>query len=275
MRDKLEHLNKKAWRIRQIVMEMCVAAGTGHVTSSFSCAEILVALYHGGVLKIDPKRPKWEDRDRFILSKGQASPILYAVLADMGFFPMDHLQRFCKAGGPFGVHLQNDVNGVEITSGSLGIGFGVAAGVAYAARLDGKPHMTYALLGDGECYEGSVWETAMFAGHHRLTNLAVIVDRNQYCVTGRTEDIVHLEPLDAKWRAFGWDTVQIDGHSIQAVLDALDAARKPGRAQPLAILANTVKGKGVSFMENKALWHGVAPKGKDAEQALAELGAKT
>ncbi len=267
-------LKKKARGIRNMVLDMCVAAGTGHVTSSFSSVEILVSLYHGGILRYDASNPGWEGRDRFILSKGQASPLLYAVLADVGFFPREKLNRFCKADGIFGVHLQNDVPGVEISSGSLGHGLGIAAGLALAAKMDKKSYETIALLGDGECHEGSIWESAMFIGHHRLDNLVAIVDRNRYCVTGCTEDIVSLEPLGKKWESFGWEAATIDGHSFDEIFHTLGAIRSRRGKRPLVVIANTVKGKGVSFMENKYHWHGLAPKGREAKTAKAELTAR-
>jgi len=263
-------LEKKAGHIRRQILDMCVEAGTGHVTSSFSCVEVLVALYHGGIMRFNPADPKWEERDRFILSKGQASPVLYAILADVGFFPQKALGSFCKADGMFGVHLQCDVPGVEITAGSLGHGLGIGAGMAYAARMDNKNHMIFTLLGDGECHEGSIWESAMFAGHHQLSNLIAIIDRNQLCVTDFTENCVRLNPLDRKWEAFGWQTAVIDGHSFADIFSALGEVRSR-QDSPLVVIANTVKGKGVSFMENAALWHGIAPKGEQAEMAKMEL----
>ena len=274
MLDKIMKLKKKANEIRCSVMDMCVAAGTGHVTSSFSCAEILVALYHGGILNHDARSPRRKNRDRFILSKGQASPILYAVLADAGFFPRRAFGKFFAADGMFGVHLQNDVPGVEITSGSLGHGLGIGAGMSLAAKMDNKSHLTFVLLGDGECHEGSVWEAAMFISHNRLDNLVAIVDRNWHCVTGCTEDIVKLDPLDEKWRSFGWDAVTIDGHSFEQIFSSMSEVRRRKNGQPLVIIANTVKGKGVSFMENKYYWHGLAPKGKEAEAAKRELSER-
>lgn len=270
-KSKITELEKKANYIRRQVLDMCVQAGTGHVTSSFSCTEILVALYHGGILRYDNANPKWEERDRFILSKGQASPILYVILADLGFFPENDLWRFCQADGKFGVHLQSDVPGVEITAGSLGIGFGIAAGMALAAKMDNKPYMTFALLGDGECYEGSIWEAAMFAGHRELNNLIAIIDRNRLCVTDFTENLVRLNPLDKKWESCGWEVVTINGHSFQDIFSVLEDFRSPRLNKPLLIIADTIKGKGVSFMENVPLWHGIAPKGKDAELAKQEL----
>jgi transketolase len=271
MINQISHLQKKAREIRQQVLNMCVSAGTGHVTSSFSCTEIMVSLYHGGVLRHDPSNPEWEERDRFILSKGQASPILYVVLADLGFFPMTALKKFCCSDGFFGVHLQHDVPGVEMTSGSLGHGLGVGAGIALAAKMDGKTYTVFTLLGDGECYEGSIWESALFAGHHKLTNLVAILDRNKLCVTDFTENIVRLNPLARKWESFGWEAVEVNGHSFKELMGALRGARSRRSTRPLVIMANTVKGKGVSFMEDVVLWHGVAPRGKEALRAKREL----
>ncbi len=264
-------LEKKALDIRRLVLEMCCAAGTGHVTSSFSCAEVLVALYYGGILRFDPRDPKWEGRDRFVMSKGQASVILYPILADLGFFPLEDLKGFCQAEGKFGVHLQHDVPGVEITAGSLGHGFGVATGMALAAKMSRQLHLTFALLGDGECCEGSVWEAAMFAAHKRLNNLVAIIDRNYLCATDFTEDSVGLEPLDEKWRAFGWEVKVIDGHSFDQILGALDGVRSKRSPRPLVIIARTVKGKGVEFICDQPLWHAVAPSGEEWEKAKADL----
>jgi transketolase len=271
MSINIKELEKKANYIRNHVLDMCVAAGTGHVNSSFSSVEIMTALYFGGILRFDQKNPKWEDRDRFILSKGQASPLLYATLATAGFFPEDELKRFNKADGIFGVHLQHDVPGVEITSGSLGQGFGVAAGMALAAKMNRKLYMTFALLGDGECYEGSIWETAMFASQQRLNNLIAIVDRNHLCVTDFTENIIALEPMDKKWESFGWEVVNINGHSFEEIFSALNGFRSRKTNKPLMIIADTTKGKGVSFLCDVPLWHGLAPKGQDAVVAKNEL----
>jgi len=274
MISKITELKNKANYMRNQVLDMCIRAGTGHVTSSFSCTEILVALYYGGILRYDVSNPKWEDRDRFILSKGQASPLLYAILADLGFFPESEIWKFCQADGIFGVHLQNDVPGVEITAGSLGCGLGIAAGIALAAKMNREDYFTFVLLGDGECYEGSIWESAMFAGHYELNNLIAIVDRNWLCATDFTENIIRLAPLDEKWKSFGWKVVTVNGHSFEDILRPLDRFRSKQLNVPLVIIANTVKGKGVSFMENELFWHSVAPKGKQAEIAKIELTKK-
>lgn len=267
----IKSLKEKAKYIRSQVLDMCVKAGTGHVNSSFSCTEILTALYYGDILKFDPSNPKWLDRDRFVMSKGQASVILYPILADLGFFPEENLSKFNQQNGFFGVHLQHDVPGVEITSGSLGHGFGVAAGMAQALKMDRRLPMVFALLGDGECYEGSIWETAMFAGHNRLNNLVAIVDRNHLCATDFTENILALEPMDKKWESFGWRVKNIDGHSFEEIMEALRGFRSRKNTQPLAIIADTQKGKGVSFLQDAPLWHAIAPKGQDAIQAKKEL----
>lgn len=271
---KITELEKKANYIRNQTLDMCVRAGTGHVTSSFSCTELVLALYYGGILRYDASNPKWDGRDRFILSKGHASPLLYAILADLGFFPESEIWKFCQSDGMFGVHLQNDVPGVEITAGSLGHGLGIAVGIALAAKMDRESYLTFVLLGDGECYEGSIWEAAMLASHHELNNLIAIVDRNWLCVTDFTENCVRLNPLDKKWKSYGWDVVTINGHSFEDILSALNGFRSRQLSKPLVIIANTVKGKGVSFMENQPLWHGIAPKGKDAEMAKIELTEK-
>ena len=271
MLTTIKELEEKATYIRKLILEMCCRAGTGHITSSFSCTEILVALYYGGVLRFNPKEPKWPERDRFILSKGQASVVLYPVLADAGFFPKDDLKTFCLADGKFGVHLQHDVAGVEITSGSLGQGFGIATGMALAAKMNKELHMTYALLGDGECYEGSIWEAAMFASHNRLNNLVAIIDRNFLCATNFIENMVSLEPLEDKWTAFGWNVVNIDGHDFGQILSALKDVRSRKSNKPLAIIAETVKGKGVDFISYKPLWHAVTPKGDEAVRAKKQL----
>ncbi|MDJ0763086.1 MAG: transketolase [Myxococcota bacterium] len=266
-----EALEAKAKEIRNLILDMCVKAGTGHVTSSFSCAELMVALYHGGVMRFDPARPNWPERDRFILSKGQASVILYPLLADLGFFPKADLDLFAQKDGKFGVHLQHDVPGVEITSGSLGQGFNIATGMALAAQKDRSLQMVFTLLGDGECYEGSMWEAAMFAAHNKLNNLVAIVDRNYQCVTNFTENIVALEPMEDKWQSFGWRTLRINGHDFDEIMDAFKGIRSRQHTQPLMIIADTVKGMGVSFMECEPIWHGAAPSGEDAKQAKALL----
>lgn len=263
----ISQLEAKSKELRKEILEMCIKAGTGHVTSSVSCIDVLVALYYGGVLRYNAKDPQWKERDRFILSKGQASPALYNVLADVGFFSKRKLDRFAQEDGIFGVHLQNDVPGVEITSGSLGQGFGIAAGLALGARLNRELYMTIALLGDGECYEGSIWETAMFASHHRLNNLVAIVDRNYLCATDFTENLISLEPLDARWASFGWEVKRIDGHCMADILRVLAGVKSRTSTSPLVVIADTVKGMGIESMCYDPLWHAVAPQGAAAGTA--------
>lgn len=264
-------LVEKSEQLRRLTLETCIKAKTGHVTSCMSCIEILVALYHGGILRVDPKNPKWEGRDRFILSKGQASPALYSVLAQLGFFDIKELEKFAQAEGIFGVHLQHTVPGVETTAGSLGLGFGTAAGLALAARMDRKNHLTVTLLGDGELYEGSIWETAMFVGHHQLNNLVTIIDRNYLCTTDFTENLIRLEPLTDKWASFGFAVERIDGHSTDALMDVLAYARSRRSTKPLAIICDTVKGRGIDCMSNEPIWHGAAPTGAMVDKARADL----
>lgn len=267
----IEKLEGKAKEIRKMMLEMCIMAKKGHVTSSLSSVDILVALYYGGIMRHDPKNPKWEHRDRFVLSKGQASPAYYTMLADLGYFDKSELKKFTKKGGKFAVHLQNDVPGVEITAGSLGQGFGVAAGLALGAKMNRELYLTYALLGDGECYEGSIWETAMFAGHNRLNNIVTIIDRNYLCVTDFTEDLLQLEPLEDKWASFGFNVVRIDGHSFEQLLDVLVPLRSRISAKPTVVIADTIKGKGVRSMCYNPYWHGLAPCDQNAERALLDL----
>jgi transketolase len=271
MSAKIQMLEEKSKEIRKMILDMCCRAGTGHVTSSFSCTEIIVALYYGDILKFDPSNPEWEERDRFILSKGQSSVILYPILADLGFFPKKDLMKFNQADGKFGVHLQHDVPGVEITSGSLGHGFGIASGLALAAKMNRELYLTFVILGDGECYEGSIWEAAMFSAHNKLNNLVAIVDRNYLCATNFTENILELEPLKNKWESFGWRVKTIDGHSISEILDAVAGCRSRRDGRPLVIIAETVKGKGISSICNLPLWHAMTPKGQQAIEAMEEL----
>ena len=267
----IKRLREKSFEIRKTVLSMCIKAGTGHVTSSMSCIDILVALYYGNILKHDPKNPNWSGRDRFIMSKGQASPALYAILGDLGYFDKRILERFGQKNGRISVHLQQDIPGVEITSGSLGHGFGVAAGIAMGIKMNRELNLVFTLLGDGELYEGSIWETAMFASHNRLNNLVAIIDRNYLCVTDFTENLIELEPLIDKWTAFGWNAKRINGHSFEEILGALLNIRSRRSSRPLVIIADTTKGAGIECISNIPLWHGVAPKGEEAELCLKAL----
>lgn len=262
----------KSQQMREWVFEVCVNAKTGHLTSSLSCTEILVALYYGGIMKHDPNNPKWSDRDRFILSKGQASPILYAILADCGYYNKSELSKFAQLDGIFGVHLQKSVQGVEITAGSLGHGFNIATGMALVAKKDRTHNMVFTLLGDGECYEGSIWEAAMFAGHNRLNNLVAIIDRNYLCATDFTEECLAIEPLADKWESFGWEVTRINGNHVWEVVNALKYVRSRRSTKPQMIIADTVKGAGIRCTCDQPLWHSRTPiKCEDINKCRKEL----
>lgn len=263
---------KKAHELREELLEITAKAGTGHFTSSLSCVELLTALYYGNILKYNPKDENWVDRDYFIMSKAQASPLLYIILADVGYFPKEDLLLFAQKDGKMGVHLQNSVPGSEITAGSLGCGFGIAAGLAMAFKKNRMGNIVYTLLGDGECYEGAIWETAAFVSHNRLNNLITIVDRNYLCATHFTEDELGIEPLAEKWRAFGFEVKEIDGHSFEQIMPLLQASHSHRNTRPLAIIADTVKGKGVKMLENQPLWHGMAVPPELLDEARKELG---
>jgi transketolase len=234
-------------------------------------AEILAVLY-GRVLRLDPSRPDWESRDRFVLSKGHACAGLYAALAESGFLSQSELDTFYEDGSRLSGHATHTgVAGMECSTGSLGHGLSIACGMALAARTATAPYRVFAVLSDGECNEGSVWEAALFAGHHRLSNLTAVVDYNRIQSLGRTADILDLDPLDAKWASFGWEVVEVDGHSVDALHAKL--SQVPLTAdKPTCVIARTVKGKGVSFMENTLLWHYRSPAGEELAAALTELG---
>ena len=267
----IDELKKKATLIRKLILEMIVSANKGHIGGAFSCTDILVALYYGGILRFDPGNPDWSDRDRFILSKGHSSVAMYAILADLGFFTVSELDSICQEGSMLGGHPDRNIPCIEADTGSLGHGLGIAAGLALSAKMDKKDFMTVALLGDGECQEGSVWEAAMFAAHHQLHNLVAIVDRNRQGVTDFTEDSTGLEPFAEKWRGFNWDVKEINGHSFEEMLGAFQDIRSSNSSKPLMVIANTVKGKGVSFMERKLAWHHGVPTGEELQIARQEL----
>lgn len=271
MGNSIEELKQKALWLRQQVLKMTCGAGAGHVAPSFSCAEILVSLYQGRILKVDHRNPKWAKRDRFILSKGQAAVGLYAVLADMGFFPIGELSSFTNNGSRLGGHTEDTIPGVEAFTGSLGHGLSLGCGLALAAKIDRKDFLTVVLHGDGECHEGSVWEAAMFAAFHKLNNLVVIIDRNGQSAIDFIEEYISLNPLSDKWTSFGWDVVQINGHSISQILEAFKEVRYQETDKPLVIIAETIKGKGVSFMERKPIWHYRIPVGDELDVAYQEL----
>lgn len=258
-----------ALRLRRHVVRMCSRGGSSHVGSGLSIADI-VALLYGEVLRLDPANPDWPDRDRFILSKGHAGACIYAALAERGFFDVAELDRHYQNGSHLSGHVSHkQVPGVEVSTGSLGHGLGIGAGMAFNLRRLGGTQRVFVVLSDGECDEGSVWEAAMFAGHHRLANLCAIVDYNKLQSLGRVSDTVNLEPFGAKWRAFGWHALRVDGHDHQALRIAFEE-RADNR--PTCIVADTVKGRGVSFMEDQVLWHYRAPRGEEYAAAMRELG---
>jgi transketolase len=245
-------------------------ANASHIGSSLSIADLLAVLY-SKILRLDPGSPGWPDRDRFVLSKGHGCAALYAALAECGFFPLEWLDNFYQNGSPLAGHATHkNVPGVELSTGSLGHGLTIATGMALAAKRDGKNHRIFCLLSDGECDEGSTWEPALFAPHHKLDNLVVIVDYNKIQSLGRVEEVINLEPLASKWSAFGWAVRELDGHNISAIEEALSTIPYE-RNRPSCIVAHTVKGKGVSFMEDKLLWHYRAPRSGEFERALAEI----
>jgi len=248
-------LARKANALRIKILQMCVKSG-GHVSSAFSCVEIMVGLYYSGVLKIDPQRPKWDTRDRFILSKGHGETALYAILADLGFFPKEWIETRYRRGDCFlGGHPDKRIPGVEATTGALGHGLGIATGISLAAKMDGKRHLQFVLVGDTECTEGSVWEAALFASKHALNNLIVIIDRNHLSALDFTENFTALEPFADKWKSYGWEVSTVNGHDLQQLVEAFEYARSRDDDRPFAIIAETIKGKGVSFMENDPSWH--------------------
>jgi len=263
-------LREMAKKLRRHVITMIAEAGSGHPGGSLSAADIVTALYFR-FLRHDPKDPQWVDRDRFILSKGHAAPILYAVLAETGYFPVAELETLRKMDSRLQGHTDSGLTpGVEMSAGSLGMGLSFAIGIALAARLDSRAYRTYALLSDGECQEGQTWEAALSAAHFRLDSLTAVVDCNGIQLSGRTCDIMILEPLIQKWQAFGWHVIDIDGHDFDQILSAFIEAEKM-KGRPTVITARTVKGKGVSFMENNVAFHGKAPTPQEAQMALTEL----
>jgi len=258
-----------ATRLRLQTLEMIWHKQTGHPGGSFSLAEILACLFFQ-VLRIDPKRPDWPDRDRFILSKGHAAPIYYATLAERGFFPQETLETYDELDSILQGHPDMHTPGVDISSGSLGQGLSPGVGLAWGARFKGTDFRTYVVLGDGEMQEGQVWEAAMAASCYKLDTLTAIVDCNRIQLSDFIEKAMVVEPLADKWRAFGWQVVECDGHNVQAILNALEELQQV-KGRPGVLLAHTVKGQGVSFMENKPAWHAKAPNEQEYRQAKAEL----
>lgn len=266
------HAKQKANAMRKDIIKMIHEAGSGHPGGSLSCTDILAALYFGDVMTYDPAHPASDARDRFILAKGHAAPALYAALAEAGFFPKDELKTLRKLGSRLQGHPDSKLlPGVEVSTGSLGQGLSVAAGLAAGLRLKGGDQKVYTVLGDGECEEGQVWEAANFAAAEALGNLVAIVDSNGLQIDGQLCDVCSAGELDEKFAAFGWEVHHVDGHDIDALIALFASLPCNSTGKPQAIIAKTVKGKGVSFMENQVGWHGKAPDAEQTKQALAEL----
>ena len=270
-KEKIKYLQDKARELRVEAIKMIHTAKSGHPGGSLSVADVMAVLYFDE-LRIDPKNPKWADRDRFILSKGHVCPIWYAALASKGFLPMDELASLRKLNSKLQGHPDmKKVPGIDMTTGSLGNGLGIGVGMAKAAKLDKQNYRVYVVVGDGEVQEGAIWEAAMAAAHFKLDNLVVIVDKNNLQVDGFVSDIMSINPIDEKFKSFGFNVIEIDGHDVEQISEAF-AKTRDTKGKPTCIIANTVKGKGVSYMENVCEWHGTAPNDEQCTIALKELG---
>ncbi len=269
----IKDISNIANRARIEVLNMTYAAQSGHTGSSLGLADILGCLYFNK-LRIDPNRPDCPERDRLILSKGHACPILYAILALKGYFPIRELKKLRRVNSILQGHPdKNKTPGIDMTTGSLGQGLSIGVGMAICAKLDGLNFDVFVIMGDGETNEGTIWEAAMAANKFHLDNLIGIVERNKLQIDGFTEDVMPIEPLESKWKAFNWNVIKIDGHNIEEILHSIDLARK-AKKKPTIIIANTIKGRGVSFMENKCDWHGKAPNKIEYQKAIEELSSK-
>jgi len=268
LKKKLEEMTQT---IRVDIVEMLCEAGSGHPGGSLSMADVFSYLYFSGILNIDPEKPNKKDRDRVVLSKGHACPVLYAALAEKGYFSKSHLKTLRKLGSILQGHPDmKKTPGVEMSTGSLGQGLSCAVGMALGARLDNLGCNIFAIVGDGECDEGQIWEAAMAASHYRLGNLITILDRNGLQIDGFTKDVMNSEPIIDKWRSFGWEVIEINGHDFYEIEDAVNKAINI-TDKPVCIVANTVKGKGVSFMENECGWHGQTPSPGEKEKAINDI----
>lgn len=265
----VEELKEITVSLRKDILLMLEQAGSGHTGGALSMVEILTVLYYV-IMQQDPKNPKWDKRDRFLLSKGHGCPGLYAVLANLGYFPPEELLTLRQLGSRLQGHPQLGLPGIEIASGSLGQGLSIACGMALAGKLDKKKNRIYCLMGDGELNEGQVWEAAMTASHYKLDNICGIIDYNKYQIDGRCCEIMNIEPLVGKWREFGWNVEEVDGHNIKDLIEIFKKVEKVKKL-PSIVIAHTIKGKGVSFVESSNKWHGVAPSKDELERALKEL----
>ncbi len=269
--DKIEELKEIARRVRIHIVKSTHEAGSGHPGGSLSATDILTVLYFSE-MKHDPEDPAWEKRDRFVLSKGHAAPALYGVLAEAGYFPTDEMMTLRKLGSRLQGHPDMlKVPGVDASTGSLGQGLSIACGMALAAKIDRRSYRVFAICGDGEVQSGQIWEAAMFASHHKLDNIIVFLDRNQLQIDGSIEDVLSIEPIVSKWRSFGWHTQEINGHDMEEISKAIERANEVD-GKPSMIIAHTVKGKGVTFMEGSLSFHGKAANDEQLEIALKELG---
>lgn len=269
----VDYLADRAKFVRLETLRLTRIAGAGHYSSTFSCAELFAALYYGH-LRIDPQNPSWPDRDRFVLSKGHAAIGLYPILADLGFYSPSKLDDFTRLGSAFGDHPDmKKIPGVDFSSGSLGHGLSISLGMALAGRVTGRDYRTYCMLGDGELNEGQIWEAAMAAGHYQLQGLVGIVDRNQLSIDGPTEKVMSVEPLQARFEAFGWEVHRINGHDLPAIVATLSALKPAGQGKPQMIIADTIKGRGVKYMELSLDWHVGNLVGQDYDDAWAEIEA--
>ena len=272
--DKRKELEEMAKKIRVDIVEMLCESGSGHPGGSLSLADIFSYLYFSGIMNIDPKNPDKKDRDRIVLSKGHACPVWYAALAEKGYFDKSHLKTLRKYGSMLQGHPDmNKTPGVDMTTGSLGQGLSCAVGMALGAKLDKLRCRIFAIVGDGECDEGQIWEAAMSASHYKLDNLITILDRNSLQIDGYTKDIMNNEPMIDKWKSFGWEVIEINGHNLDEIESSIEKALNI-KNKPVCIVANTIKGKGVSFMEGECGWHGKAPSEEEKEKAIRDCMCK-
>lgn len=269
-KSDLSIVKEKARNFRKTLLKMLRKQKAGHIPSCYSMIDVLTTLFYGGHIQYQRGNPKNQSRDKIIISKGHAAMALYPIFADIEYFDSKELDLFTQPGGLLGLYADYRVPGIEGISGSLGHGIGMASGFIFSDRLDGLSRNVFVVIGDGECYEGSIWEAAMFAAHHKLHNLKVILDRNELCILGKTEDLVGLGNLEEKWKSFGWNVISIDGHSYEQIDSALMSVcdHKYG---PSIVIANTIKGKGISFMEGNAHWHNKIPTEELFAQAFLEL----
>lgn len=267
--EEITFLKRKAVEIRMDLLTMIYNARTGHTGGSLSNTDILTVLYYK-IMNIDPSNPHWDERDRYVQSKGHSVESLWAILADKGFFPKEELKTFSQFGSRLIGHPNNKVPGIEMNTGALGHGLPISVGMALAAKMDGKSYKVYTLMGDGEQAEGSVWEGAMAAAQYKLDNLIAIIDRNKLQITGSTEDVMALEPLPDKWRSFGWEVIEVDGHDVKQLVNVFSHTPSV-EGKPTMVIANTVKGKGISFAENVGAWHHRVPSKEEYDLAMEEL----